>query len=164
MILLVKEGVLLLASYFQCCRSEMFILDPVSGLFSIPDHGSLIPRHGSKTKKSREKCKCVYLLPFVAFCCFFSKFKINFFEQVQKLIWVNLTKNLIIFNKKIMTKLSQIWAGSWIQKKNWSRIQGTKSTRSKIRCADWQHWLFSHFVLCFNFLCLIWVYISRIYL
>ncbi len=58
-----------LASYFQCCRSEMFILDPVSGLFSIPDHGSLILRHGSK---SREKCKCG-VLPFVAFCCF-SKF------------------------------------------------------------------------------------------
>ena len=145
----------------QCCGSGMFIPDPRSRILifthpgsQILDPGSLIPDPGSKNSNKREKV-------------------------LKKKIWANFQRIIELFTKKIVKKLLKIWSwdpGSGIPKKPipdpGSRIQGSKSTQSRIPDPDPQHcvkvydspffwdgWLFYIllFTFCYYFLILAFV-------
>jgi hypothetical protein len=114
----------------------------------IPDPGSRIQK---KTKERGEKKISCH-----TFLCSHKFHKIvNYFsfEALKKKIWANFQRIIELFTKKIVKKLLKIWSwdpGSGIRDpgsvKNLfrildpgSRIQGSKSTRSRIPDPDPQH-------------------------
>ncbi len=110
----------------------------------IPDLGSRIPDPKTATKERWKKISCH------TFLCSHKFHKIvNYFsfEVPKKKIWANFQRFLELFTKKIVKKLWKIWSwdpGSEIRdpEKTYSgsRIQGSKSTRSRIPDPDPQHW------------------------
>ncbi len=56
--------------YYQCCGSGMFIPDPGSGFFPIPDPGSRIPDPGSQKSWGGKNFFLFYLFSFLPFCSF----------------------------------------------------------------------------------------------
>ncbi len=156
MIPFVKEGVLLPA-IFSVADPKMLSWIPYPDFFSIPDHGSLILRHGSNARKKQQGTNKWGVFLF----CSFSLFQIEsyFFTDTEK-DFSQLTKSLRIFNHKKYNRAFRNMGWILDPEQNWSRTHGFKKHRvSQIRGLDPQHWLFSYFVLCFNFLYLVWVYI-----
>ncbi len=124
----------------QCCGSRMFIPDPGSWFLPIPDPGSRIPDPGSKNSNKRGSWKKISCHTFLCSHKFHKIVNYFSFEVVKKKIWANFQRIIELFTKKIVKKLIKIWSwdlGSEIRdpEKTYSRsrIQGSKSTRSRIR-------------------------------
>jgi hypothetical protein len=121
------------------------ILDPDFYPHQIPDPGSRIPDPKTATKERGEKKISCH-----TFLCSHKFHKIvNYFsfEVLKKKIWANFQRIIELFTKKFVRKLLKIWSwdpGSGIRKKPipdpGSRIQGSKSTQSRIPDPDPQHW------------------------
>jgi hypothetical protein len=119
----------------------MFIPDPGSWFLLIPDPGSRIQKQQQKREVKKISCH--------TFLCSHKFHKIvNYFsfEVLKKKIWANFQRIIELFTKKIVKKLLKIWSwdpGSEIRdpEKTYSgsRIQGSKSTRSRIPDPDPQH-------------------------
>ncbi len=112
----------------------------------IPDPGSRIPDPKTGTKERGEK-KLVVIPFYVATKKKFHNIVNSFsFEVLKKKIWANFQIIIELFTKKIVKKLLKIW--SWDPG---SRIQGSKSTRSRIPDPDPQHWIRHHHIFKFQF-------------
>jgi hypothetical protein len=114
----------------------------------IPDPGSRISDPGSRIQKQQQKRE-VKKISCHTFLCSQKCHKIlNYFsfEVLKKKIWANFQRIIELFTKKIVKKLLKIWSwdpGSEIRdpEKTYSgsRIQGSKSTQSRIPDPDPQH-------------------------
>ncbi len=133
----------------------MFIPDPGSRFLPIPDPGSRISDPGSrisdpgsKNSNKRERWKKISCHTFLCGHKFHKIVNYFSFEVLKKKIWANFQRIIELFTKKVVKKLLKIWSwdpGSEIRdpEKTYSgsRIQGSKSTRSRIPDPDPQHWL-----------------------
>ncbi len=133
--------------YMQCCGSGMFIPDPGSWFLPIQDPGSRIPDPKTATKERGEKKFVV--IPFLCSHKFNKIVNYFSFEGLKKKIWANFQRITELFTKKMVKKLLKIWSwdpGSEIRDPekiySGSRIQGSKSTQSRIPDPDPQHWVY----------------------
>jgi hypothetical protein len=121
----------------------------------IPDPGSRIPDPGSKNSNKRERWKKISCHTFLCSHKFHKIVNYFSFEVLKKKIWANFQRIIELFIQKIVKKLLKIWSwdpGSGIRdpgseirdpEKTYSgsRIQGSKSTQSRIPDPDPQHWI-----------------------
>jgi hypothetical protein len=121
----------------QCCGSGMFIPDPGSRILIFTHPGSRIPDLGSRIPdpKTATKDRCekkLIVIPFYVATNFHKIVNYFSFEVLKKKIWANFQRIIELFTTKIVKMLLKIW--SWDPG---SRIQGSKSTRSR---SGSQHW------------------------
>jgi hypothetical protein len=121
----------------------MFIPDPdfypsrIPDLGSrISDPGSRIPDLGSRIPDPKTATKEVKIICHTFLCSHKFHKIVNYFsfEVLKRIIWANFQRIIELFTKKIVKKLLKIW--SWdpgSKTYSGSRIQGSKSTRSRIR-------------------------------
>ncbi len=106
----------------------------------IPDpdfYPSRISDPGSKNSNKRERWKKISCHTFLCSHKFHKIVNYFGFEVLKKKIWANFHRIIELFTKKIIKKLLNMVLGSGIRdpEKTYSgsRIQGSKSTRSRIR-------------------------------
>ncbi len=114
----------------------------------IPDPGSRISDPGSKNSNKRERWKKISSHTFLCSHKFHKIVNYLSFEVLKKKILANFLRIIELFTKKTVKKLLKIWSwdpGSEIRDPekiySGSRIQGSKSTGSRIPDPDPQHWL-----------------------
>jgi hypothetical protein len=109
----------------------MLIPDPDFYPSRIPDLGSQIPDPKTATKDVATNFTIVN---------YFS------FEVLKKKIWANFQRIIELFTKKIVKAHKNMVLGSGIRDAekiySGSRIQGSKSTQSRIPDPDPQHWFY----------------------
>jgi hypothetical protein len=120
---------------------------PGSRILIFTHPGSRIQKQPQKREVKKISCH--------TFLCSHKFHKIvNYFsfEVLKKKMWANFQRIIELFTKKVVKKLLKIWfwdpgsgirdPGSGIRKKTYSgsRIQGSKSTQSRIPDQDPQHW------------------------
>ncbi len=111
---------------------------PGSRILIFTHPGSRISDPGSKNSNKRERWKKISCHIFLCSHKFHQIVNYFSFEVLKKKIWANFQRIIELFTKKIVKKLLKIWSwdpGSEIRdpEKNLSRIQGSKSTQSRIR-------------------------------
>ncbi len=95
---------------------------------------------GSKNSNKREGSKKISCHTFLCSHKFHKIVNYFSFEVLKKKIWANFQRIIELFTKKIVKKLLKIWSWDPVSRirdpektYSGSRIQGSKSTRSRIR-------------------------------